>query len=97
MHFMHVDTHSPEKGLLDEPKVTKQLMARVKQGAEKANVRIVGPCLARQDYTIFAVVEGYDYAATCPHTDLREALPPRPCSVGSPAFPRAMAGAARGR
>ena len=94
---MHVDTHSPEKGLQDEPEVTKYLMTRVREEAEKANVRIVGPYLAHQDHTIFAVVEGYDYAATCPHTALREALPPRPCSVGSPAFPRAMAGAARGR
>jgi hypothetical protein len=63
MLFMYMHTHAPEKCLVDEPDVAREVMSQLRKEAEKARVKMVGPYMANEDHTVFAVFDGDDYAA----------------------------------
>jgi uncharacterized protein with GYD domain len=61
MLFMYVHTHSLETCLVGEPELAKAMTDRMKEEAQNAGVKLVGPYMASQEHTVFAVLEGDDY------------------------------------
>ncbi len=62
MNFIYIHTHSPEKCLIDQPQETMKMMMKMREDAQKANIKIMGYS-APHEHTMYAVIEANDLAA----------------------------------
>jgi hypothetical protein len=62
MHFMYIHNHSVEKCLIDQPQETQKMLVKMREEAQKANVKITG-FVAAHEHTIYAIIEADDLVA----------------------------------
>ena len=62
MFFIYIHTHSAERCLIDQPQETMKMMAKMREDAQKANIKVTGYSAAHE-HTIYAVIEANDLAA----------------------------------
>jgi hypothetical protein len=62
MLFMYIHTHSVENCTIDKPQETIKLMAQMREGAEKAKIKVTGYG-APHEHTMYAIIEANDIAA----------------------------------
>ncbi len=60
MLFMYIHTHTPEKCLMTKTQETLRVFSAIREGFQKAGVKVVGACVAQHEHTVFWTLEAND-------------------------------------